>query len=129
MTNQRQIIAAAALAAIALGTWGLTRGSREVATAPAGGVPQRTKAAPTRQAARPARALDSISVGKITPQEWPARLDADFPEVPPEMREQIVLLSGELRKSIEGGLDPAGDEARAYGETILVLLKEKPAEP
>lgn len=56
------------------------------------------------------------------PEDWRERFENDFTELDPGIRDEIVMLAGELRNDIANGIPPQGEEARAYAEVILTLL-------
>lgn len=60
----------------------------------------------------------------MKPVQWAERFQGMRRNVPAEITDEIVVLAGELQDELEGGLDPQGEDARAYTETMLTLLSE-----
>jgi len=129
INSSRSHLVILAIALLLTGLW-IASGKRVGTTAqsiqlsePVSG-PQRTKAQSARDDPPAARELTIKAATMIPPEEWESRFRTEYQDVDPEIRSEIVVLAGELKNSITGGLDPDGEEARAYGETILVLLAE-----
>ena len=68
--------------------------------------------------------LTHVDVVGMKPAQWAERFQVMRPNVPAEITDEIVVLAGELQGELEGGLDPQGEDARAYTETMLTLLSE-----
>jgi len=96
-----------------------TTGERQAGT--------RTKSTEVRPEALSPKILTTDGVVMIRPDEWEARFQTQYQDVDPEIRSEVVQLAGELEDFIAKGLDPKGEEAQTFGETILTLLDEKTA--
>lgn len=55
-------------------------------------------------------------------KDWANKLTADYPHLGAETRVDVIRLAGDLRQAVAEGLDPQGEEADTYVETIGILL-------
>lgn len=86
--------------------------------------PTRAKTESRGAAPEPRRELVSTD-GPVA--EWRRRLAEHPHPVVPENREAILELAEELQTAIRHGVDPRGEDARVYNESMKVLLLEQPA--
>ncbi len=72
--------------------------------------------------------LNHEDVISMKPAQWKQRFEDRHHDVPVAIRNEIVMLSDELGKELESGLDPQSEDAKAYSVVMLTLLTEEAIE-